>query len=208
VASERGLLGRDVLGMPDATGKTLESTGTRLDRARRTFVQVSTVRRRMMRRYGGPRLQRGQSMANPPRARTAETNQPCVVGCDRLPQAAHLGTVDPGRRVLRPFSSCELTVAYSGSGDASKVRAKCRQMVSSEVRQKGDFGSVMPILLVRVRWGRAIGRVCKSEGAGSNPARSIRKIRFAGLSSARLPPSATAVQARCERTPEEIGIFS
>jgi hypothetical protein len=59
----------------------------------------------------------------------------------------------------------------------------------------------MPILSIRVRWGRAIGWVCKPEVTGSIPVRSIsRKNLFAGCSSARFPPSATAVRARCERT--------
>jgi len=39
--------------------------------------------------------------------------------------------------------------------------------------ERADLGSVVPILSVGVRWGRAIGWVCKPEAAGSNPARSI-----------------------------------
>ena len=50
--------------------------------------------------------------------------------------------------------------------------------------EKGEFGSVMPILLVRVRWGRAIGRVCKPEVAGSSPARSINPCKTDDLLSA------------------------
>jgi hypothetical protein len=61
------------------------------------------------------------------------------------------------------------------------VRARCERTAVEPCQvtfdEKADFGSVMPILSVGVRWGRAIGWVCKSEAAGSNPARSIsRKI--------------------------------
>src|SRR6266511_6347508 len=53
----------------------------------------------------------------------------------------------------------------------------------------------MPILSVGVRWGRAIGWVCKSEAAGSNPARSIsRKSSFAAAS----PIGFHIGQQRCE----------
>jgi hypothetical protein len=57
------------------------------------------------------------------------------------------------------------------------VRARCERTAVEPCQvtfdEKADFGSVMPILSVGVRWGRAIGWVCKSEAAGSNPARSI-----------------------------------
>jgi hypothetical protein len=57
------------------------------------------------------------------------------------------------------------------------VRARCERTAVERCRvtfdEKAEFGSVMPILSVCVRWGRVIGWVCKSEAAGSNPARSI-----------------------------------
>jgi hypothetical protein len=57
------------------------------------------------------------------------------------------------------------------------VRARCERTAVERSRAllggTADFGSVLPILSVGVRWGRAIGWVCKSEAAGSNPARSI-----------------------------------
>jgi hypothetical protein len=64
-------------------------------------------------------------------------------------------------------------VAYSGSGGASAVRADRRTTGSGDVRRKAEFGSVMPILSICVRWGRAIGWVCKPEVTGSIPVRSI-----------------------------------
>jgi hypothetical protein len=39
-----------------------------------------------------------------------------------------------------------------------------------------EFGSVMPILSVGVRWGRVIGWVCKPEVTGSIPVRSTSKV--------------------------------
>ena len=72
------------------------------------------------------------------------------------------------------------------------MRARCERTAVERCRAAlvgtADFGSVMPILSIRVRWGRAIGWVCKPEGAGSSPARSIaqkwlicRKICLSGV---------------------------
>jgi hypothetical protein len=88
--------------------------------------------------------------------------------------------------------------------EAPAVRARCERTAVQRCRatfdDKADFGSAMPILSVAVRWGRVIGWVCKPEGAGSNPARSIsRNSRFAGTSLRSVSTSATAVRARCER---------
>jgi hypothetical protein len=62
------------------------------------------------------------------------------------------------------------------------VRAPCERIAVERCRVTFDeesvFGSNMPILLVRVRWGRVIGWVCKSEAAGSNPARSISRKTY------------------------------
>jgi hypothetical protein len=85
------------------------------------------------------------------------------------------------------------------------VRARCERTAVEPCQvtfdEKADFGSVMPILLVGVRWGRVIGWVCKSEAAGSNPARSIcRQGSFAGTFHRPVSTRATAVRARCERT--------
>jgi len=41
--------------------------------------------------------------------------------------------------------------------------------------KRGDFGSVMPILSIGVRWGRVINWVCKPEATGSIPARSTSR---------------------------------
>jgi hypothetical protein len=64
---------------------------------------------------------------------------------------------------------------------AGSVRARCERTAVQRCwvtfDENAAFRSVMPVLSVGVRWGRAIGWVCKSEAAGSNPARSIsRKI--------------------------------
>jgi hypothetical protein len=81
------------------------------------------------------------------------------------------------RPTAAPVRLDRTTVAHVGTGRASAVRADRCRTVSGDVRQKAEYGSVMPILSVGVRWGRAIGWLCKSEAAGSNPARSIsRKI--------------------------------
>ena len=57
------------------------------------------------------------------------------------------------------------------------VRARCERTAVKRCRltfdEKADFGSVMPILSVGVRWGRTIGWVCKPEVTGSIPVRSI-----------------------------------
>jgi hypothetical protein len=59
------------------------------------------------------------------------------------------------------------------------VRARCERTAVEPCQvtfdQMAEYGLVTPILLVRVRWRRAIGWVCKSEAAGSNPARSISR---------------------------------
>jgi hypothetical protein len=56
------------------------------------------------------------------------------------------------------------------------VRARCERTAVEPCRAsfggKADFGSVMPILSVWVRWGRVIGWVCKPEVTGSIPVRS------------------------------------
>jgi hypothetical protein len=56
------------------------------------------------------------------------------------------------------------------------VRARCERTAVEPCQvtfdEMAEFGSVMQILLVSVRWGRAIGWVCKPEVAGSIPARS------------------------------------
>jgi uncharacterized protein len=61
---------------------------------------------------------------------------------------------------------------------ASAVRARCERSPVERGRaafdKRGDFGSVMPILLIGVRC-RAIGWVCKPEVVGSSPARSISR---------------------------------
>ena len=88
---------------------------------------------------------------------------------------------------------------------AAAVRARCERTAVERCRAtfgtKADFGSVMRVLSVRVRRSRAIGWVCKSEAAGSNPARSIsKKSSFAAAFLRSVPYRATAVRARCERT--------
>jgi hypothetical protein len=59
------------------------------------------------------------------------------------------------------------------------VRAWCERTVVERCQvtfgKTPEYALVMPMLLVGVRWGRAIGWVCKSEAAGSNPARSISR---------------------------------
>jgi hypothetical protein len=59
------------------------------------------------------------------------------------------------------------------------VRARCERTAVEPCQvtldEMAEYRLVMPILSVGVRWGRAIGRVCKSEAAGSNPARSISR---------------------------------
>jgi hypothetical protein len=77
------------------------------------------------------------------------------------------------RPTAAPVRLDRTIVAHVGTGRASAVRADRCRTVSGDVRQIAEYGSVMPILSVGVRWGRAIGWVCKSEAAGSNPARSI-----------------------------------
>jgi hypothetical protein len=73
-----------------------------------------------------------------------------------------------------PFFALELARALQA------VRARCERTAVEHCQEmvdgKTDFGSVMPVLSVGVRWGRAIGWVCKPEGAGSNPARSTSKV--------------------------------
>jgi hypothetical protein len=44
--------------------------------------------------------------------------------------------------------------------------------------EKAAFGSVMPILSIGVRWGRAIERVCKPEVTGSIPVRSTKGLQM------------------------------
>jgi hypothetical protein len=59
------------------------------------------------------------------------------------------------------------------------VQARCERTVVQLCRmtfdEKADFGSVMPILSVGVRWGRVLGWVCKPEVTGSIPVRSTEK---------------------------------
>jgi hypothetical protein len=62
------------------------------------------------------------------------------------------------------------------------VRARCER-TAVEPRQvtfdeMAEYGSVMPILSVGVRWGRAIGRVCKPEATGSIPVCSIGESAY------------------------------
>jgi hypothetical protein len=62
------------------------------------------------------------------------------------------------------------------------MRARCER-TALERRQAtynstGDFGSAMPFLSIDVMWGRAIGRVCKPEVAGSSPTRSIKTCKL------------------------------
>ena len=63
--------------------------------------------------------------------------------------------------------------------EAAVVRARCERTAVERCQltfgKRADLGSVMPILLVRVRWGRAIGWVCKPEVTGSIPVRSTGK---------------------------------
>jgi hypothetical protein len=84
--------------------------------------------------------------------------------------------------------------------EAQAVRARCERIFVERCQmtfgRTGDFGSIMPILSVGVRWSRAIGRVCKPEVAGSSPARSMTRTGgFAGLLSQRCHHR----QQRCER---------
>ena len=85
------------------------------------------------------------------------------------------------------------------------MRARCERTAVERCRvtfgEKADFVSFVPVLSVGVRRSRVIGWVCKSEAAGSNPARSIaRKKRFAGTCRCAVPDMTTGVRARCERT--------
>jgi hypothetical protein len=56
------------------------------------------------------------------------------------------------------------------------VRARCERTAVEPCQvtfdEMAEFGSVMPILSIGVRWGRAIGWVCKPEVTGSIPVRS------------------------------------
>src|SRR6266545_6625846 len=88
---------------------------------------------------------------------------------------------------------------------APAVPARCERTAVQRSRarfvKRRDLRLAMPIPLVGVRRGRAIGWLCKSEAAGSNPARSIsRKSSFAAAFLRSVPDLATAVRARCERT--------
>jgi hypothetical protein len=59
------------------------------------------------------------------------------------------------------------------------VRARCERTAVQRgwvtFHEMAEFASVMPILSVRVRWGRVIRRVCKPEVTGSIPVRSINR---------------------------------
>src|SRR6266542_7012913 len=56
------------------------------------------------------------------------------------------------------------------------MRARCERTAVEPCRvtfgTRASFGSDMPILSIGVRWGRAIGWVCKPEVTGSIPVRS------------------------------------
>jgi hypothetical protein len=135
--------------------------------------------------YGAPWLQpvATSGKSDPRRSRKDRRKPlPCfATGC-RKERMVKRGSISAptGRRARVRLD--RTFVAHVGTGGASAVRADRRRTVSGDVRQKAEYGSVMPILLVRVRLGRAIGWVCKSEVTGSIPVRSIaRSSCFAGL---------------------------
>jgi hypothetical protein len=81
---------------------------------------------------------------------------------------------------------------------AATVRARCERTAVEPCQmtydEMAEYGSVMQILLVCVRWGRAIGWVCKPEVTGSIPVRSIFFGRYANRAgqkvASRNPPGA------------------
>jgi hypothetical protein len=70
----------------------------------------------------------------------------------------------PERSIKRPSSASARSALPTR---AAAVRARCERATVERCRvtfgEKADFGSVMPVLSVDVRWGRAIGWVCKPE---------------------------------------------
>jgi hypothetical protein len=64
-------------------------------------------------------------------------------------------------------------VAHSGSPCERGASGPLSNTVGPRSGEQADFGSIIPFLLVRVRWSRAIGWVCKPEVTGSIPVRSI-----------------------------------
>jgi len=99
----------------------------------------------------------------------------------------HRREIAHGERVfLHPTRSCRKRLqARVLPIQAAAVRARCERAVVELCRmtfeRELEFGSVMRILLVRVRRGRVLGWVCKPEGAGSSPARSISKALQMGI---------------------------
>ena len=67
--------------------------------------------------------------------------------------------------------------------EAAALRAPCERSAVERCGitfdGTGDLGSSMPILSVRVRWGRPIDWVCKPEVTGSIPVRSINPCKSA-----------------------------
>jgi hypothetical protein len=84
------------------------------------------------------------------------------------------------KRVVHREGSAQLPIK------APAVRARCERTAVKRCRASfagpADFGSVMPILSVGVRWGRAIGWVCKPEVTGSIPVRSMETACKSNLS--------------------------
>ena len=72
---------------------------------------------------------------------------------------------------------------------AAAVRAGCERTAVEPCQvtfdEMAEYGSVMPIVSVGVRWGRVIDWVCKPEVTGSIPVRSMAHLK--GL---RRPPRA------------------
>jgi hypothetical protein len=105
------------------------------------------------------------------------------------------------RRSGAEKKSHERIVAHLGSARASAVRADRRRTVSGDVRRAGRFRLSHDDSVGRCRAGSDY-RVGLQVGGRGFESRTLhlQKNLFAGLSSARFPPPATAVRARCERT--------
>jgi len=126
-------------------------------------------------------------LANPRRSavtsRPAATQSPTI----RLPGATAVPTL--GSLIDSPSRNAaggpqQLGCVSSGRAgqlpsQTAAVRARCERTAVQRgwvtFHAMAEFAAVMPILSVRVRWGRVIRRVCKPEVTGSIPVRSITR---------------------------------
>ena len=112
------------------------------------------------------------------------SHQACI-SSKRRTTATHTGTgtvslvggEHPARAHPLARTSPRMDPNSSLSVHTTAVRARCERTAVERCQvafgEKADFGSVMPILSVGVRWGRVIDWVCKPEVTGSIPVRSI-----------------------------------